>query len=49
MSNDHQTQSDLGVINGIRADFRGFMGAYELIEKDTIAYGSGKWVRTYDT
>jgi hypothetical protein len=37
MSNDHQTQSGLGVTNGIRADFRGFTGTYGSIEKDTVA------------
>jgi hypothetical protein len=25
------------------------MGAYGLVEKDTVAYGSGIWVCTYDT
>jgi hypothetical protein len=24
------------------------MGAYGLVEKDTMAYGSGTWVRTHD-
>jgi hypothetical protein len=25
-----------------------FTGAYRSVEKDTVAYGSGMWVRTYD-
>jgi hypothetical protein len=25
------------------------MGAYGSVEKDMVAYGSGTWVRTYDT
>jgi hypothetical protein len=36
------------VTNGIRTDPHGFMGAYDSVEKDTIAYGSGMWVRTHD-
>jgi hypothetical protein len=48
MSNDRQVQSGWSVINGIRADPRGFMGAYESVEKDTMTYGSGTWVRTHD-
>jgi hypothetical protein len=24
------------------------MGVYRSVEKDTVAYGSGMWVRTYD-
>jgi hypothetical protein len=47
-SNDHQTQSGWGVTNGIRADPRDFTGAYGSVEKDTVAYGSGTWVRTHD-
>jgi hypothetical protein len=38
----------LGVTNGIRADPRGFTDAYGSVEKDTVAYGSGTWVRTHD-
>jgi hypothetical protein len=41
MSNEHQTQSDCGVINIIRADPHGFTSAYISIENDTVAYGSG--------
>jgi hypothetical protein len=33
-----------GVTNGIRADPRGFMGAYGSVEKDT----TGTWVRKHD-
>jgi hypothetical protein len=47
-SNDRQTRGGWGVTNGIRADPRGFMGAYGSVEKDTMAYGSGTWVRTHD-
>jgi hypothetical protein len=46
-SNDRQTQSGWGVTNGIRIDPHGFTGAYESVEKDTVAYGSGTWVRTH--
>jgi hypothetical protein len=35
-------------INGIKADPRGFMGPYGSVEKDTVTYGSGTWVRTHD-
>jgi hypothetical protein len=38
----------LGVTNGIRADPHGFTDAYGSVEKDTVAYGSGTWVRTHD-
>jgi hypothetical protein len=41
-SNDRQTRSDWGVTNGIRVDPRGFMGAYGLVEKDTVATGQGR-------
>jgi hypothetical protein len=41
-------QSGWGVTNSIRADSRGFMGAYESVEKDMVAYGLGTWVRTHD-
>jgi hypothetical protein len=34
--------------SGIRADPRGFTGTYGSVEKDTVAYGSGTWVRTHD-
>jgi hypothetical protein len=47
-SNDRQTRGGWGVTNGIRADPRGFTGAYGSVEKDTVAYGSGTWVRTHD-
>jgi hypothetical protein len=47
-SNDHQAQSGWGVTNGIRADARSFTGAYGSVEKDTVVYGSGKWVCTHD-
>jgi hypothetical protein len=47
-SNNRQTQSVWGVINGIRVDPRGFMGAYRSVEKDTVAYESGTWVRTHN-
>jgi hypothetical protein len=38
------------VINDIRADHRGFTGAYGSVEKDTMTYGSGTCVcvRTHD-
>jgi hypothetical protein len=48
MSNDLQTRGGWGITNGIRADPRGFMGAYGLVEMDTVVYGSGTWVRTHD-
>jgi hypothetical protein len=48
-SNDRQAQSDWGVTNGIRADPHGFTGAYESVEKDTVAYRSGMWIRMHDT
>jgi hypothetical protein len=38
----------MGVTNGIRADSHSFTGAYGSVEKDTVAYGSGTWVRTHD-
>jgi hypothetical protein len=38
----------LGIINGIRADPRGFTDVYGSVEKDTVAYGSGTWIRTHD-
>jgi hypothetical protein len=47
-SNDRQARSGRGARNGIRVDPRGFKGAYGSVEKDTVAYGSGTWVRTYD-
>jgi hypothetical protein len=47
-SNDRQTRGGWGVTNGIRADPRSFTGAYGSVEKDTVAYGSGTWVRTHD-
>jgi hypothetical protein len=47
-SNDRQTQGDWGVTNGIRVDPRGITGAYGSVKKDTMAYGSGTWVRTHD-
>ena len=40
--------SGWGVTIGIRADPRGFTGAYGSVEKDTVAYGSGTRVRTHD-
>jgi hypothetical protein len=43
-SNDRRAWSGWGIINGIRADPHDFTGAYESIEKDTVAYGSGTWV-----
>jgi hypothetical protein len=46
--NDRQTRSGWGVINDIRADSRGFTGAYRSVEKDTVTYESGIWVRTHD-
>jgi hypothetical protein len=48
MSNDHQAHSGWGVTNGIRANPRSFIGTYESIEKDTMTYGLGTWVRTHD-
>jgi hypothetical protein len=36
------------VTNGIRADPRSFTGTYESVEKYTVAYGSGTWLRTHD-
>jgi hypothetical protein len=47
-SNDRQARSGWGVTNSIRADPRGFTSAYGSIEKDTVAYGSGMWVRMHD-
>jgi hypothetical protein len=47
-SNDRQTRSGWSVTNGIKADPRGFTGTYESVEKDTVAYGSGTWIRTHD-
>jgi hypothetical protein len=47
-SNDRQTRSGWGVINGIRAESRDFMNAYGSVEKDTVAYGSDTWVCTHD-
>jgi hypothetical protein len=47
-SNDRHTRSGWGVTNGIKADRRGFTGTYGSVEKDTVAYGSGTWVRTHD-
>jgi hypothetical protein len=47
-SNDRQTRGGWGVTNGIRADPRSFMGVCGSVEKDTVAYGSGTWVRTHD-
>jgi hypothetical protein len=47
-SNDRQTRGNWGVTNGIRADPRGFTGAYGSVKKDTMAYGPGTWVRTHD-
>jgi hypothetical protein len=47
-SNDRQAWSGWGVINGIRADPRGFTGAYGSVEKDTMTYRSGTWVRMRD-
>jgi hypothetical protein len=47
-SNDCQPRGVWGVINGIRADSHGFTGAYGSVEKDTVAYMSGTWVRTHD-
>jgi hypothetical protein len=40
--------SGWGVTNGIRADSRGFTGAYRSVDKDTIAYGLRTWVHTHD-
>jgi hypothetical protein len=48
MSNDCQARGAWGVTNDIRADLRGFTGTYGSVEKDTVAYGSGMWVRTHD-
>jgi hypothetical protein len=48
-SNDRQARGAWGVINGIRADPRGFTGTYESLEKDTVVYGSRTWVCTHDT
>jgi hypothetical protein len=48
-SNDRQIRSDWGVTSGIRADPCDFSDAYESVEKDMVAYGSGTLVRTYDT
>jgi hypothetical protein len=31
-----------------RADPRSFTGAYESVEKDTVAYELGTWVHTHD-
>jgi hypothetical protein len=47
-SNDCQIQSGWSVTNGIRVELHGFMGAYGSVEKDTVAYRSGMWVRTHD-
>jgi hypothetical protein len=47
-SNDRHTRGGWGVINDIRADPRGFTGAYGSVEKDTVAYWLGTWVRTHD-
>jgi hypothetical protein len=47
-SNNRQSPDGWGVTNGIRAYPCGFTGAYEPFEKDTVAYGSGTWVRTHD-
>jgi hypothetical protein len=47
-SNNRQARSGWSVINGIRADPRGFTSVYGSVEKDTVAYGSGTWVRTHD-
>jgi hypothetical protein len=46
--NDRKVRGAWGVTNGIRADPRGFMGAYGSVVKDTVAYGSGTWVHTHD-
>jgi hypothetical protein len=48
-SNDRQARGDWGITNDIRADPHGFTGVYVSVEKDTVAYGSGTWVRTHDT
>jgi hypothetical protein len=34
--------------NGIRVDTHGFTGTYESVEKDTVTYGPGTWVRTHN-
>jgi hypothetical protein len=34
--------------NGIRVDPGGFTGAYESVEKDTMAYGLETWVCPHD-
>jgi hypothetical protein len=47
-SNDRQARSGWSVTNGIRADPRGFTGAYGSVEKDTMTYESGTWVYTHD-
>jgi hypothetical protein len=47
-SNDHQAQSGWSVINDIRANPRDFTDAYISVEKDTVVYGLGTWVRTHD-
>jgi hypothetical protein len=47
-NNDHHIQSGWCVTNGIRADQRDFTYAYESVEKDTVANGSGIWVHTHD-
>jgi hypothetical protein len=47
-SNDHQARDGWSVTNGIRADPRGFTGVYGPVEKDTVAYGSGTWVRMHN-
>jgi hypothetical protein len=47
-SNNRQTWSGWGVINGIRADPHGFTGVYGSVEEDTVAYGSGTWVHIHD-
>jgi hypothetical protein len=48
-SNDRQARGGWGVTNSIRADPRGFTGAYGSVEKDTVVYRSETWVRTHDT
>jgi hypothetical protein len=48
MSNDREVRSGWGAIHDIRADPRGFTGAYGSFEKDMVAYRSRMWVRTHD-
>jgi hypothetical protein len=48
MSNDREARGGWGVTNNIRADPRGFMGAYGSVEKDTVVYGLVTWVHTHD-